>query len=134
MVDVRKATGALESARGTVTQAKAAECLFAIIDVVKSIDANIAERARIAADRDREIARIQAASNDLGDYLDRVFEERRELHRGFFARLDKAIDDRDPVTIQACVTGIVEVAKHSPLNDIMELRLVWADRNAAIEI
>ncbi|MEU3792972.1 hypothetical protein AB0F07_24735 [Streptomyces fructofermentans] len=134
MVDVRMVTGVLESARGTVTQANAAQCLFAIIDVAKGIDADITERARIAAERDREVARIHAASKGLRDYLDLVFEERRELHRGFFARLDKAIEDRDPVTIQACVTGIVEVTKHSPLNDIMKLRSVWAEPNAAIEI
>ncbi|MGI5458573.1 hypothetical protein ACQEWB_36480 [Streptomyces sp. CA-249302] len=134
MVDVHMATGALESARGTVTQANATQSLLAIIEVAKGIDTNITERARIAADRDREVARVHAASTGLRDYLDRVFEERRELHRGFFARLDKAIGDRDPVTIQACVTGIVEVAKNSPLSDIMELRSVWADPNAAIEI
>lgn len=130
MVDVRKATGSLD----TATQANAVQFLFAIVDVAKGVDANITERARIAADRDREVARIRAASKGLRDYLDRVFEERRELHRKFFTRLDKAIEDSDPVTIQACVTGIVEVAKHSPLNDIMELRSVWADPNAAIEI
>ncbi|MGW7239579.1 hypothetical protein [Streptomyces sp. NPDC054804] len=91
-------------------------------------------RARIAADRDKEVARINAASQGLRDYLDRVFGERRDLHRGFFARLDRAIEDRDPETVQACVAGIVEVTKHSPLNDIAELRSIWADPRAVIEI
>ncbi|WP_245716206.1 hypothetical protein [Micromonospora humi] len=112
----------------------AAQYLMAIVDVAKRVDANMTERARIAADRDKEIARISAASRGLRDYLDRVFDERRELHQAFFARLDKAIEDRDPETIRACVTGIVDVVKHSPLNDIVELRSVWADPNAVIEI
>ncbi|MGC4888078.1 hypothetical protein [Micromonospora sp. DT227] len=112
----------------------AAQYLMAIVDVAKRVDANLTERARIAADRDKEIARISAASQGLRDYLDRVFDERRELHQGFFVRLDKAIEDRDPETIRACVTGIVDVIKHSPLNDIVELRSVWADPNAVIEI
>ncbi|WP_349876720.1 hypothetical protein ABIH81_21665 [Micromonospora sp. HUAS YX12] len=112
----------------------AAQFLMAIVDVAKRVDANMTERTRIEAERDKEIARISAASQGLRDYLDRVFAERRELHQGFFTRLDKAIEDRDPETIRACVTGIVEVAKHSPLNDIVELRSVWADPNAVIEI
>ncbi|MEV4712836.1 hypothetical protein [Micromonospora sp. NPDC049374] len=116
------------------TTADAAQYLMAMVDVAKRIDANMTERARIVAERDKEIARISAASQGLRDYLDRVFNERRELHRAFFARLDKAIEDRDAETIHACVTGIVEVAKSSPLNNIVELRSVWADPNAVIEI
>lgn len=116
------------------TTPDAAQFLMAIVDVAKRVDANLTERARIVAERDKEIARISAASQGLRDYLDRVFAERRELHQGFFARLDKAIEERDPETIRACVTGIVEVAKHSPLNDIVELRSVWADPDAVIEI
>ncbi|MYR90142.1 hypothetical protein GTY41_35855 [Streptomyces sp. SID685] len=116
------------------TTADAAQYLMAIVDVTKGIDASLTERARIAADRDKEVARINAASQGLRDYLDHVFAERRELHRGFFARLDKAIEDRDPETVQACVTGIVEVTKYSPLNNIAELRSIWADPRAVIEI
>ncbi|MFB9589396.1 MULTISPECIES: hypothetical protein [Streptomyces] len=115
------------------TTADAAKYLMAIIDVAKGIDASLTERARIAADRDKEVARINAASEGLRDYLDRVFSERRELHRSFFARLDRAIEDSDPDTVQACVAGIVEVMKHSPLHDIVELRSVWSDPRAVIE-
>ncbi|WP_306967358.1 hypothetical protein [Streptomyces afghaniensis] len=116
------------------TTADAVQHLMAITDVAKGIDASLTERARIAADRDKEVARINAASQGLRDYLDCVFGERRELHRGFFARLDKAIEDRDPETVQACVAGIVEVTKRSPLSDIAELRSIWADPRAVIEI
>ncbi|MGV9764600.1 hypothetical protein [Micromonospora tulbaghiae] len=127
--------GSADGKAGWVATAPdAAQFLMAIVDVAKRVDANLTERARIVAERDKEIARISAASQGLRDYLDRVFAERRELHQGFFARLDKAIEDRDPETIRACVTGIVEVAKHSPLNDIVELRSVWADPDAVIEI
>ncbi|MEU5828643.1 hypothetical protein [Micromonospora tulbaghiae] len=116
------------------TAPDAAQFLMAIVDVAKRVDANMTERTRIEAERDKEIASFSAASQGLRDYLDRVFAERRELHQGFFTRLDKAIEDRDPETIRACVTGIVEVAKHSPLNNIVELRSVWADPDAVIEI
>ncbi|MEV4201659.1 hypothetical protein [Micromonospora globbae] len=133
MPDARRKT-IVEGVGWAATTADAAQYLMAIVGVAKGIDANMTERARIAADRDKEIARIGAASQGLRDYLDRVFAERRELHQGFFTRLDKAIEDGDPETIRACVTGIVEVAKHSPLNDIVELRSVWADPNAVIEI
>ncbi|WP_326563866.1 hypothetical protein [Micromonospora peucetia] len=132
MPDARRSTD--EGVGWVAAIPDAAQYLMTIVDVAKRIDANMTERARIAADRDKEIARISAASQGLRDYLDRVFVERRELHQGFFARLDKAIEDRDPETIRACVTGIVEVAKHSPLTDIVELRSVWADPNAVIEI
>ncbi|MEU7759103.1 hypothetical protein [Micromonospora aurantiaca (nom. illeg.)] len=132
MSDTRRS--AKEKVDWVATAPDAAQFLMAIVDVAKRVDANLTERARIVAERDKEIARISAASQGLRDYLDRVFAERRELHQGFFARLDKAIEDRDPDTIRACVTGIVEVAKHSPLNDIVELRSVWADPDAVIEI
>ncbi|ADL47084.1 hypothetical protein [Micromonospora aurantiaca (nom. illeg.)] len=132
MPDTRRSAD--EKVDWLATTPDAAQFLMAIVDVAKRVDANLTERARIVAERDKEIARISAASQGLRDYLDRVFAERRELHQGFFARLDKAIEDRDPETIRACVTGIVEVAKHSPLNDIVELRSVWADPDAVIEI
>ncbi|SDZ45957.1 hypothetical protein SAMN05444365_1192 [Micromonospora pattaloongensis] len=132
MPDARR--NAVKGVAWVATTPDAAQYLVEIVGIVKAIDANMTERARIAADRDKEIARINAASQGLRDYLDRVFAERRELHQGFFTRLDKAIEDRDPETIRACVTGIVEVAKHSPLNDIVELRSLWADPNAVIEI
>ena len=132
MSDTRRS--AKEKVDWVATAPDAAQFLMAIVDVAKRVDANLTERARIVAERDKEIARISAASQGLRDYLDRVFAERRELHQGFFVRLDKAIEDRDPDTIRACVTGIVEVAKHSPLNDIVELRSVWADPDAVIEI
>lgn len=133
MPDARVST-VVETVGRVATTADAAQYLMAIIDVARGIDASLTERARIAADRDKEVARINAASQGLRDYLDRVFGERRELHRGFFARLDRAIEDRDPETVQACVAGIVEVTKHSPLNDIVELRSIWADPRAVIEI
>lgn len=133
MPDARR-NNVANGAGWVATTVDAAQYLMAIVGVVKDIDENVTERARIAADRDKEIARISAASQGLRDYLDRVFGERRELHRGFFTRLDKAVEERDPETIRACVTGIVEVAKHSPLNNIVELRSVWADPNAVIEI
>ncbi|WP_435151245.1 hypothetical protein [Micromonospora aurantiaca (nom. illeg.)] len=132
MPDTRRSAG--EKVGWVAAAPDAAQFLMAIVDVAKRVDANMTERTRIEAERDKEIARISAASQGLRDYLDRVFAERRELHQGFFARLDKAIEDHDPDTIRACVTGIVEVAKHSPLNDIVELRSVWADPNAVIEI
>ena len=132
MSDTRRS--AKEKVDWVATAPDAAQFLMAIVDVAKRVAANLTERARIVAERDKEIARISAASQGLRDYLDRVFAERRELHQGFFVRLDKAIEDRDPDTIRACVTGIVEVAKHSPLNDIVELRSVWADPDAVIEI
>ncbi|MCO4695120.1 hypothetical protein LRR80_01168 [Streptomyces sp. RO-S4] len=133
MPDARVST-VVETFGRVATTADAAQYLMAIIDVAKGFDASLTERARIAADRDKEVARINAASQGLRDYLDRVFDERRDLHRGFFARLDRAIEDRDPETVQACVAGIVEVTKHSPLNDIAELRSIWADPRAVIEI
>jgi hypothetical protein len=133
MPDARVST-AVETVGLVATTADAAQYLMAIIDVARGIDASLTERARIAADRDKEVARINAASQGLRDYLDRVFGERRELHQGFFARLDRAIEERDPETVQACVAGIVEVTKRSPLNDIVELRSIWADPRAVIEI
>jgi len=133
MPDARTST-VVETVGRVATTADAAKYLMAIIDVAKGFDASLTERARITADRDKEIARINAASQGLQDYLDRVFSERRELHRGFFARLDRAIEERDADTMQACVAGIVEVTKHSPLNDIVALRTVWADPRAVIEL
>lgn len=133
MPDARVST-VVETVGRVATSADAAQYLMAIIDVAKGIDTSLTERARIAADRDKEVARINAASQGLRDYLDRVFDERRDLHRGFLARLDRAIEERDSETVQACVAGIVEVTKHSPLNDIAELRAIWADPRAVIEL
>ncbi|WP_430782095.1 hypothetical protein [Actinoplanes sp. G11-F43] len=79
------------------------------------------KRERLRTYRETEVARIKASETALRDYFDRIFEERREIHRKLFASLDQALASGDVTAIQAVVGGIVEVARTSPLADIGNL-------------
>lgn len=84
------------------------------------------KRARLQAYEATEVARIKAGSEILRDYFDRVFAERRELHRELFERLDVALESGNNEALKAVTQGIVDVARSSPLAEVGDLGQIRA--------
>lgn len=84
------------------------------------------KRARLQAYEATEIARIRANSEVLRDYFDKVFTERRLLHRELLERLDLALESGNNEALQTVTRGIVDIARSSPLADLGDLGQIRA--------
>lgn len=84
------------------------------------------KRAHLAAYETTEVARIKAAESVLKNYFEQAFAERRSNFGELFDRLDVALDKGDSQVAQAVLTGIVEVAKSSPLANLGDLGQIRA--------
>lgn len=84
------------------------------------------KRATLAAYEATEVARIRAAEAVLRDYFARVFAERRDLYEGLFERMDRALDEGNGEMLHTVVTGIVDIARSSPLAEMGDLSKVRA--------
>lgn len=79
------------------------------------------KRVSIDAYERLELTRIAAAESVLKDYFSRAFEERARNVDSLFARYDEAIERGDATLAQAALTGVVDLAKSSPLADLGDL-------------
>lgn len=96
------------------------------LDLVRVHDEEATKRARIHAYRETEVARVKAAESVLRTYFDHVFAERRSLYAEMFLRLDRALDEGNNEALHSVVTGIVDIAKDSPLANLSDLTQVRA--------
>lgn len=88
------------------------------------------KQAKIAAYESIEVSRIKAAESILKQYFDQSFAERRTTFDEMFARLDAALDQGNPAVINSVLTGIIEVARTSPLaagGDLGQIRAALDD-------
>jgi hypothetical protein len=120
--------------------ADAFSALSQIVDVVReSIQIHQTEstkREKLKTYREIEVKRIEAAEKTLRAYFDLTFEERRETNKHLFENLDRARESGDVAALQVAVSGIVEVARTSPLagiGNLSELRKALDDPDAVFE-
>lgn len=129
---------------GKATPADALNALNALNQIVAAARESIAihetestKREQAQAHRDIEVERIRASERTLRDYFDRIFAERRDIHKRLFDSLDTALASGDVAAMQTVVGGIVEVARTSPLADLgnlSELRRAMDDPDAVFEL
>lgn len=79
------------------------------------------KREAIGAWRDRELAKIQGQKELLQQYFQSVFEERGRMIDGLFSALDKGIESNNLQLIGQSLSGIVDLAKNSPLAGLTQL-------------
>lgn len=138
-----KAANIVRHAKGAAGAISAADALGALTMIVsvtrESIEIHAVERTKrekLLTYRETEVRRIEASERILREYFDRVFEERREVHRELFDGLDRALASGDASAVQAVVGGIVEVARSSPLanlSNLAELRQAMDDPDTVFE-
>lgn len=117
-----------------------AECVSAIVsayyDYAQEAQRQTTERARIQAQSDQEIARIQVWREFLLEYLDRSFDERRENFDRLFRTLDEAVDRGDVQIVSRTLENVVKLAESSPFKilTLQDARRVLTDPDAEIEL
>lgn len=103
--------GELVEVKGTVE---------AILGYLREADAHRTERARIEAESRAHLERVRAFRHVVVEYLDRAFDERKNNFDALFARLDLAMERGDPQVAVATLEAMVDIAKHSPLQDLAD--------------
>lgn len=106
-------------------------------DWVRVVQEEQTKQAVIQAEAEVRIAAIQHDGELLLGYLDRSFDERRELFKGHFEALRLALQSGSTDQVAAILGAITTLAVKSPfedLKDIESIRATWADSNAVIEV
>lgn len=113
--------GALK--KGSPSQA--AEGLTALINAhsnnVLVTQAERTKRAQIKADSDIAIKRIDSQKEILQQYLSGIFSERKHMIDGMFDSLNKGIEIGDSDIVASAMSGIVEIAKESPIKQAAQI-------------
>lgn len=103
-----------------------AQMVDAVQDCVKVHAVESTKQAQFAAYEATEVARIKAAESVLKNYFEQAFAERRANFEGLFERLDTALDRGDQQAVSTVLTGIVEIARTSPLAAMGDLGQIRA--------
>jgi hypothetical protein len=80
----------------------------------------ITERCKIEAEKERELADIEAKRQVFLAYLEKAFSERAENFRRLFDVVDSAIENKDTEQLGIAVNGILELAKTTPFKDLVD--------------
>ena len=95
------------------------------------------KRDEIAARLQADLAEISAKRELLLKYLDAAFDERREVFRKMFLRLDTAIDGKKNEQVAQLLDGIVKLAESNPfpaLRSIGSLRDALQENTLDVEL
>ena len=87
---------------------------------VQQISQSRVEQARIRAEADQEIAKVQAVRDVLLHHLDRSFDERRANFTSLFGVLDKAIETGPLEAVAKTLDAVVALAIASPFKDLAD--------------
>lgn len=124
-----------------VTAADAFSAVTQIVDIAREFvaehDEHVTKRQQLYTYEVTEVARIKAAETTLRNYFDLVFAERRAIYQELFARMDRALEEGNNEVLHSVVTGIVDLAKNSPLaelGDLSRVRAAWDDPNKTYEL
>lgn len=128
--------GKVVSSSAIVAAPEAFEALTRLVDTAgKYLTVHAEEKRKreaLRTYRETELATIKAAESTLQRYFADVFSERREVYQRLFLAMDQAVEDGDTESLHAVVTGIVDLAKDSPLaaaGDLSRLRSAFHDPN-----
>jgi len=91
-------------------------------EVRKFEEAQITKRVGIAAQRDIAIAKIEAQTAVLQDYLNKSFDERAENFKEFFAVIDHALDTNNMDALAMGLESVIRLADSSPFKDLRTVK------------
>ncbi len=99
----------------------------------KTVTEQQTERERIAAKRDVAVRLIESEKEIIIDYFAQRFAERKNTLNGFFDALRAAMQEKNESGMDTALSGILGIARDSPLKDFEAFRQARAD-NRIIEI
>ena len=98
-------------------------------ETIKFCEAQKTQRAQIRANAEVEIHRINTFSNMIENYLDRTFDERKDLFRRHFTLVDKALTSGDRELLAMELQNITQLAAQSPFKSLTEVKNMLENNN-----
>ena len=98
-----------------------------ICRLAREMEEERTERAKIRAESQQVVRRIDAMRDVLVAYLDRSFDERRAVFERAFSSLDTALESGSHDDVAKVLDSIVHLAESSPFKALRDLK---ATRNA----
>lgn len=89
------------------------------------------KRTEINAKMEIEVAKINAISNLLSEYLNKTFDERADLFDNYFNILDTAIRNGDTALMSATLSSINSLAAQSPFKNLSDVVAVQQQLGAS---
>lgn len=114
-------TSALSILNLTDPQRLAEQMLSTWRDVIVCIEEQQTRRAEIVSREKVALQDLRDRRELLSAYLDRSFDERREVFGRLFAQADAAIAQRDPATLREIMVSVTALAATSPFRDLETL-------------
>lgn len=90
------------------------------------------KREAITAWKEARLAELNNQKEILHSYLEHSFKERRHMIDGLFETLDKGIQANDANIITNAMSGIINIAKESPLQQVDKLMLALQDKDTKV--
>lgn len=123
VVPARKSLGGI--AASAVSGADALKSLETMvngtIDYLRLREEEHTKRAKLGAYERTELRKIEAAEAVLKDYFRQAFDERKANVEALFDRYDAAVERGDSDAAHIALSGVVDLAKTSPLADLADL-------------
>lgn len=122
--------GPAEKLSAAEAAAALTQLVNAVADVIKVRQIEQTNRERVQAERDKEVARVEATTTIVREFFNRFYSERRDVYSHLFDNLDHARAAGDIQAMQTAVTGIVEFSRTSPfamIGDGSALRTMMSD-------
>jgi len=91
------------------------------VQLYGEIEKEMTKRAEIEAEKQRQLAEIEAKRQIFLDYLDKAFAERAENFRRLFNAVDAAMANRDTEQMGMALNSINELAKTTPFKDLIDM-------------
>lgn len=95
----------------------------------ETVQIETTKRAAISAWRDTKLKELSNQKEILELYLKETFKERAKNIEGFFAALDKGIENGNDQVIQQSLQAIIHIANQSPLAQATQLITAMKDPN-----
>lgn len=89
--------------------------------VYTEVQREMTKRAEIEAEKQKQLAEIEAKRQIFLDYLDKAFAERAENFRRLFNAVDTAMANKDNEQLGLALNGIKELAKTTPFKDLIDV-------------
>lgn len=90
-------------------------------ETIKFVKQQEVKREKILADRDTQIAKIEATKEVLKEYLEKTFDERKDTFSKYFEIVDAALEKGDNAVLTKALDSINTLAASSPFKDLSNM-------------
>lgn len=142
--DDEKFVESLQNGFSNVSAKNPAEAMMALkvfaeatSETIKFVKQQEVKRTAILAERDKQIAQIEATKEILKEYLEKTFDERRSAFCKYFEVVDAALENGDNAVLSKALDSINSLASSSPFKDLSNMttfKQIMNDSNEDLDI